>query len=89
MRSQKTRTGQAANFNRKWIWADQMEFFKPFLRFATTSSNVKNLEISDQNYSYGESDSQIIYESNLEIDATLPTIADSRKNMYLIVNMFN
>ena len=46
MRSTKCTTGQAA-VHKTWIWAKQMESFRPFISFAKTSSNVSSIEISE------------------------------------------
>ena len=77
IRNQKTKSGHAAGLKQKWIWADQMDFFKNFLAFAKTSSNVTTLETfqDEQNY--------------LEPDVTSEIIVQSGKNMYIILNMFN
>ncbi|KAL1488157.1 hypothetical protein ABEB36_015115 [Hypothenemus hampei] len=43
LRSEKTRTGQAAKSicrYKTWPWAQHMEVFKPFLQFAQTQSNI-------------------------------------------------
>jgi len=34
---QKTKTDQVADFNKKWIWAEQMYFFKQFLALVPTT----------------------------------------------------
>uniref|UniRef100_A0A6P7GZI3 Uncharacterized protein LOC114344940 n=1 Tax=Diabrotica virgifera virgifera TaxID=50390 RepID=A0A6P7GZI3_DIAVI len=47
IRTSKTKTGQAVNSTKKWIWADQMEAFKPFLSFAKTTSNVSDVRIPE------------------------------------------
>lgn len=39
LKSAKTKTGQAAK-KKKWIWAEHMRAFQPFLSFAKTSSNI-------------------------------------------------
>lgn len=36
----KTKTGQAVNNTKKWMWAEQMKAFRPFLAFAKTSTNI-------------------------------------------------
>lgn len=44
IRSEKTHTEQKAKSvdrYKSWPWAQQMSFFKPFLHFANTESNVK------------------------------------------------
>ncbi|KAB0790548.1 hypothetical protein PPYR_15052, partial [Photinus pyralis] len=47
IRTNKTRTGQAASDKKKWIWADHMESFKPFLNFAKTASNVTDVDTQE------------------------------------------
>ncbi|XP_062135696.1 uncharacterized protein LOC133845288 isoform X2 [Drosophila sulfurigaster albostrigata] len=46
VRSTKCTTGQAA-VHKTWIWAKQMEYFRPFISFAKTSSNVSGIELSE------------------------------------------
>lgn len=46
VRSQKTTTGQACQKYKSWTWAKQMEFIRPHLKFATTTSNV-SLELPE------------------------------------------
>lgn len=48
MRSEKTTTGQAAkrvDRYKTWPWAQQMSFFKTFLKFADTESNISSPDI--------------------------------------------
>lgn len=40
----RNKTGQAANRAKKWIWADQMKAFDPYLTSAKTSSNVSDAD---------------------------------------------
>ncbi|KAL1516208.1 hypothetical protein ABEB36_000127 [Hypothenemus hampei] len=56
LRSEKTRTGQAAKSicrYKTWPWAQHMEVFKPFLQFAQTQSNITDdlAEKSSENVS--------------------------------------
>ncbi|KAL1516119.1 hypothetical protein ABEB36_000040 [Hypothenemus hampei] len=43
LKSNKTKTGQAAKVGKKWQWSDQMEMFRPFLSFSKTSSNISGI----------------------------------------------
>ncbi|XP_050305347.1 uncharacterized protein LOC126742654 [Anthonomus grandis grandis] len=48
LRSEKTRTGQAAKSisrYKAWPWAQHMESFRPFLQFAVTDSNIADTNI--------------------------------------------
>ncbi|KAK7863926.1 hypothetical protein R5R35_012437 [Gryllus longicercus] len=49
MRSTQTKTGQAAKSSKKWVWADQMQAFLPYLAFATTASNVSEIDSENVN----------------------------------------
>ncbi|XP_045467019.1 transcription factor Adf-1-like [Harmonia axyridis] len=49
IRGHKITTGQATNLKKKWIWADQMEGFRPFLSFTKTSSNVSEILSEESN----------------------------------------
>ncbi|GLH13638.1 Uncharacterized protein GBIM_18169 [Gryllus bimaculatus] len=49
MRSTQTKTGQAAKSGKKWVWADQMQAFLPYLAFATTTSNVSETDSENVN----------------------------------------
>ncbi|KAL1490223.1 hypothetical protein ABEB36_012953 [Hypothenemus hampei] len=42
LKSNKTKTDQAAKVSKKWQWSDQMEMFRPFLSFSKTSSNISD-----------------------------------------------
>lgn len=44
IRLNKTKTGQAATNRKQWLWFEQMTFFRPFLAFANTSSNVDDID---------------------------------------------
>lgn len=44
----KTKTGQAAN-TKKWIWADRMKAFRPFLAYGTTSTNISAVSLDEDN----------------------------------------
>nr|CAH7719377.1 unnamed protein product [Callosobruchus chinensis] len=48
LKSLKTKTGQSAvkNTYKKWQWAEQMQHFRPFLIFATTSTNIEYIDNS-------------------------------------------
>ncbi|KAI4470763.1 alcohol dehydrogenase transcription factor myb/sant-like [Holotrichia oblita] len=51
IRTEKTRTGQKAKSidrYKTWPWAQQMSFFKPFLQFANTESNIDSVEATFQ-----------------------------------------
>lgn len=52
LRNSKTKTGQAAS-SKKWLWAKQMEYLRPFLAFAKTSSNVAAPETSQDSETRG------------------------------------
>ena len=56
IKTNKTKTGQATKSGKKWLWADQMEAFCPFLSFAKTSSNVSEIPRTndDTNVQYSE-----------------------------------
>ena len=44
VRRNKPKTGQAANSNKEWIWAKQMKGFDRYLAYATTSTNVSDID---------------------------------------------
>ncbi|XP_017482457.1 PREDICTED: uncharacterized protein LOC108371412 [Rhagoletis zephyria] len=48
IRATKGRTGQAAN-SKKWVWAEHMTAFRPYLAFAPTSSNISDIECVESN----------------------------------------
>lgn len=66
MRSLITTSGQAATKTnyKKWQWAAQMEHFKPYLKFASTSSNVQPPDDSADH-----SDPENSAENNMEPEA--------------------
>lgn len=43
IKSNKNKTGQTTTKFKKWIWADQMEVFRPFLNATQTTSNVSDI----------------------------------------------
>ncbi|XP_072377881.1 uncharacterized protein, partial [Diabrotica undecimpunctata] len=49
IRSLKTTTGQSAKKLHKWQWANQMEFFRSFLSFAKTTSNIADVPPDTEN----------------------------------------
>lgn len=51
LRSEKTRTGQAAKSicrYKTWPWAQHMGTFRPFLQFAVTYSNITDTDIASE-----------------------------------------
>lgn len=50
LRTEKTRTGQAAetvNCYKSWPWAQLMEGFRPFIQFAKTKSNISEPDTAE------------------------------------------
>lgn len=83
IRTEKTRTGQKAKSidrYKTWPWAQQMSFFKSFLQFANTESNVDSLETTShlqeaetQHSIYSSARSQ----SSLESASAIPTATET------------
>ncbi|KAK7863912.1 hypothetical protein R5R35_014480 [Gryllus longicercus] len=49
IRTPPMRTTHTGRRGKKWMWADKMEAFRPFLPFATTASNVPEIESKNIN----------------------------------------
>ncbi|KAI4465827.1 madf domain transcription factor [Holotrichia oblita] len=99
LRSQRTQTGQAAKCSssyRTWPWAQQMQFFKSFLQFAQTTSNVSILNTSNNtSVTYSEEETEIEEPQNAqlpenphasqnkELNTELPNTQDDNRNIVL------
>jgi len=74
IKTNKTKTGQAAKSGKKWQWADQMEAFCPFFSFAKTSSNVS--EIPKTNY-----DTNVQYSENIHKEDSQPQLPENNSDL--------
>ena len=73
VRSTKCTAGQAA-VQKTWIWAKQMESFRPYISFAKTSSNVSGIEPSlfpesSQSHMDDESNEELMNQSTVFMPA--------------------
>lgn len=83
IRSTKTKTGQAVNNMKKWLWAEHMTAFRPYLTFAKTSSNISDINPTNsileetELESIAESESFDTEKANSEFIDSVPTEKDT------------
>ncbi|KAK7863492.1 hypothetical protein R5R35_010522 [Gryllus longicercus] len=84
-RSPQTRTTQTGRRGKKWMWADQMEAFRPFLPFATTASNVSEIESENINV-ISQSDETTPQSTEVDCEVGSSEYVVEADNMEMTVN---